>query len=494
MAFDAPTDFSYNPGVDLVPLTEAAADEIAKTGVVERDFAIGRRIFELEQKKASTALLSGSVAGNVAYATISLSVLPLTGSTYTIGADTYQLKAAAASVTNDNYVAVQTDADKDVVGARLADAINAKNARNAHRTIFKVNGTTPARANGSANVRAAYVASTDTLWIFAAEGPGGRLVQGTAPSVALAASATGAPSWSVANLNVSPGAGDQYMTVWRKRHVVSAGDVSAGTIKFAVPFHNATYYGRVTAYTAANERKGTVKAVTDTLSLAAGAITGQGVATLTLPGGGGDLANTDVVYLEIWAPVGETISVPVNEANALNGQIDQIKARTDALEASKFALYTFTGAGDQLSLTTTNKTTFVKKATTLANKVALGAWIEYEAEVFVDGTNGTPQFTVAMEWGTAVLESVAIGTAAANDYVVIRGRLQVTGATTARHYKGLGETKDNALSLHTHAAPADLTIQALTANRDVTVSVTSDAAHASNLVTIKGIRFEVRNP
>ena len=186
---------------------------------------------------------------------------------------------------------------------------------------------------------------------------------------------------------------------------------------------------------------------------------------------------------------GGTLDLRVDalDAIALNG--GTLDLRVAALESGRSKLYTFTGAGDQLSLTTTNPTVFVSKATVPANAMAVDDWFEYEAEVLVDGVDSTPAFTVKLLLGTAELDSQAIATAAAADGVVIRGHGRITAATTLRNYKGLGITKDGTLANHTLVAPADLTIQALSSARDLTVTVTSDAGHASNLVTLKSLRL-----
>lgn len=153
--------------------------------------------------------------------------------------------------------------------------------------------------------------------------------------------------------------------------------------------------------------------------------------------------------------------------------------------------YGFTGAGDQVNLTDTSAHVFTKKATVPADVMAVDDFCEWEAEVYVDGTNATPSFTVKLLLGTAELDSIAMTTITTADYCVIRGNGKVTGATTMRMYKGQGEVKDTTLALSTHAAPADVTIQAMSAARDVTCSVTSDAGHASNLATLKNLRFTV---
>lgn len=168
-------------------------------------------------------------------------------------------------------------------------------------------------------------------------------------------------------------------------------------------------------------------------------------------------------------------------------------AAADALLATqqKQVLFGYASPGDQLSLTTTNATPFVKVGSVLADEAAVDDECEWEAEVWVDGVDGTPAFTTKFLLGTAELDSQVIATAAANDYVILKGHGVITGATTMRMYKGEGRTKDGTLAEHTRAAPADVTIQALTSARALTVTVTSDAGHASNLVTLKNMKFKV---
>lgn len=147
--------------------------------------------------------------------------------------------------------------------------------------------------------------------------------------------------------------------------------------------------------------------------------------------------------------------------------------------------------GDQLALETTDETFFETLRTLPSNGMAVGDWAEWEAEVFVDGAVATPAIIVTLYLGTTVLDTATIATAAANDYVILRGRGFQSAATTLRCYKGLGEVKDATLTLSTHAAPADVTTQALSVERDVTVSAESGAGNAGNLVTLKSLRFTV---
>lgn len=162
----------------------------------------------------------------------------------------------------------------------------------------------------------------------------------------------------------------------------------------------------------------------------------------------------------------------------------------NAATQNKFT-FGFSGAGDQVTMNDTSEKVFTKKATVPADVAAIDDFCEWEAEVFVDSATSTPAVTVKMYLGTAELESQAIATAAANDYVIVRGRGRITAATTLRAYKGLGETKDATLTLATHAAPTDVSIQALNAARDVTVSCTSDAGNSNNKATIKALRFTI---
>lgn len=187
-----------------------------------------------------------------------------------------------------------------------------------------------------------------------------------------------------------------------------------------------------------------------------------------------------------------TVSALINPRNvdgaAAAARLDDLE---DGTTGGAAYTYTFTGAGDQVTMSDTNTKTFTKKATVPADRMAVDDWCDWEAEVFVDSADSTPQYTGKILLGTAELESEVIATAAANDYLVMRGRGRVSGATTMRCYKGLGETKDGTLSLNTHEAPADLTIQSLDANRDVTVTMVSNAGHADNKATLKSLRFTV---
>lgn len=199
---------------------------------------------------------------------------------------------------------------------------------------------------------------------------------------------------------------------------------------------------------------------------------------------------TRIDALEAKVDNGGTLEVRVDALEALALDGGALDLRVDALELNK--IETFTGAGDQIACTTTGATVFTKKATIDADAAAVDDFCEWEAEVFVDSTDSTPQATVKLLLGTAELDSIVIATAAANDYVLIKGHGRITAATTMRMWKSRGETKDGTLSLHTHAAAADVTIQALSSARDVTCSVTCDAGHADNKFTLKSLRFEVK--
>jgi len=205
-----------------------------------------------------------------------------------------------------------------------------------------------------------------------------------------------------------------------------------------------------------------------------------------------------VAVLEGAVANGGTLETRVDALDliALNGgtldlRVDTAETDITALKREEEFNYGYAEAGDQISLATTDKTPFVKVGSVLASVAAVDDQCEWGCLVWVDGVDGTPAFTVKFELGTAELDSQVIATAAANDYVLIKGHGKITAATTMLMYKGLGETKDGTLSAHTHAAPAAVTIQSLGTARAVTASVTSDTGHASNLCTVKDMWFKV---
>lgn len=296
--------------LSLPRLIQSEIDAVDKAGVFKRGVKLGRRVADLENATGDVDAVSDAVSlattGVVAWNKISLATNPTASDTITIGGDVYQFRAAGANVTNNAYIAVTRGADNDASAAALVAAINrtAVNASglaaNGHATIFKTDGVTPADSWGNENIRAAYNAAGNILWIFAADAPGGSLVDGTAPDLACADALTAAVNWTFANLNLSTGVGQKYEAVARWTVPVTTTLVTATLVDFVLPFYSANAVARVIGYTSGEVLK---EGIADYMSLAAGPMSGTTIATLNFAGGGGDLANTDLAWCEVWCPI-----------------------------------------------------------------------------------------------------------------------------------------------------------------------------------------------
>ena len=296
--------------LSLPRLTQSQINAVDKSGTFKRGVKLGQRVADLENATDEVGDVSDAVSlatsGVVAWNKISLATNPTASDTIVIGGDTYQFRAAGANVTNNSYIAVVRDSTNDLSAAALAAAINrtAVNASgllaNGHATIFKTDGVTPADSWGNENVKAAYDASGNILWIFAADAPGGNLVDGTAPNIACADALTAAVNWTFANLNLSTSVGQKYEAVARWTVPVTTALVTATTVDFVLPFYSANAVARVIGYTSGEVLK---EAIADYMSLAAGPMANTTVATLNLAGGGTDLADTDLAWCEVWCPI-----------------------------------------------------------------------------------------------------------------------------------------------------------------------------------------------
>ncbi len=295
--------------LSLPGLTESQVNLIDKSGVFRRGINVGRRIADLEAATTEVDDVGDAVSlatsGVVAWNKISLATNPTASDTVTVGGDTYQFRAAGANVTNDAYIAVVLDSTNDLSAAALAAAINrtARNASgllaNGHATIFKTDGETPADSWGNENVKAAYDASGNILWIFAADAPGGTLVDGTAPDLACTDALTAVVAWTFANLDESTSVGQKYEAVARWTVPVTTTLITATLVDFVLPFYSANAVARVIGYTSSEVLK---EGIADYMSLAAGPMANTTIATLNFAAGGGDLANTDLAWCEVWCP------------------------------------------------------------------------------------------------------------------------------------------------------------------------------------------------
>lgn len=288
-----------------VPLTEEQVRTFNFASGQFKKWALAGRISALESGAASQvsdlASAEADVAllkeGHLAYNTIAIAVNPTATDTITIGADVYEFVAAGGDVAADTNIGVVRGADVATSMANLVKAINAGWLSYETTGLFQTDSSTAALKNGTESVVAFYAGGV--LNISAADAPGGSLVSGTAPDIACSDALTEVTAWAFANLNLSTGGAFQPTKVARVSFAVTAGQISAGSVVVRVPVQSSAMVAKVEAFTAA----GAVKAVgADTVAVAA--VTGSTTlsdVTLTLNGGGGDLAATNVVFIEVWA-------------------------------------------------------------------------------------------------------------------------------------------------------------------------------------------------
>lgn len=226
--------------------------------------------------------------GVIPSARIDLSVNPTDTNTLTIGADVYEFVNTAVNAN------VGVDTRKGVVigGAAantltsLIAAIN-NTVATPHPSLFLIDGVTAALSRGVENV-VAVAAGTD-LVIRPALSPGGTPVA-SSPSIALSDALTAVVAWSMTNLNLGGGRTTSTARVAHTQFTVTTAMITDGTHRFDVNFTVAGYL--VGARTTGGVAKGTG---TDTVALSGSTF------TLTLAGGGGDLADGDVVSVYMWS-------------------------------------------------------------------------------------------------------------------------------------------------------------------------------------------------
>lgn len=180
------------------------------------------------------AVLDASVgAGIIPYSEAPYSVgNPSDTETVTIGSNVYEFCTAAGSVASDSRIAVLIGANARATATNLCAAINAEDANNAHPTLFKTDGTTPALANGTENVLAVHVqggdVNTGTIYLYKADEPGGAKVQGAGANLALSDTATNLGPFKHLNMNLGVGAGYAMATKQvHGKHAVAAANLTA---------------------------------------------------------------------------------------------------------------------------------------------------------------------------------------------------------------------------------------------------------------------------
>jgi hypothetical protein len=291
-----------DPSVPLTAVAAAQADALAPAFAL---YATHQRVANLESGASTQGLslataeaaLEDITAGHVAFNTIAIAVNPTATDTITIGADVYEFVAAGGDVAADTNIGVVRGADVAASMANLVAAVNATYTSSLGTGLFQTDSSTPALKNGTENVVAFYAGGV--LNISAADAPGGDIVAGTTPNIACSDALTEVTAWAFANLNLSTGGSFQPTKVARVSFAVTAGQISAGSVVVRVPVQSVNAVAYFSAFTAAGVEK---HSHSDTITIAA--VTGSTTlsdVTLTLNGGGSDIAATNVVFIEVWA-------------------------------------------------------------------------------------------------------------------------------------------------------------------------------------------------
>lgn len=188
--------------------------------------------------------------GAYAYSSRAYTGQPTAEQTLEIGGDFFQFIAAAGSVTDDTYIAVLIGATARATYDNLKAAVRAQDADNAHATLFQTDDETPALANGTENVTLDHAyggnTATGTIYLYAADEPGGTKVEGVAPDLALGGTVANTGNWKWSNLNLSTGAVATVNKAVRLKHTVVAGDLSAAQpLLVPIPFTPTSWEAQV---------------------------------------------------------------------------------------------------------------------------------------------------------------------------------------------------------------------------------------------------------
>lgn len=299
---EQPMSSYSDPTTPLTAQAAAYADTLSPAFSLH---ATHQRVQLLESAAATsavgTAVVEGQVAdlaaGHVAYNTIAIAVNPTAADTITIKGDVYEFVTAGGDVAADTNIGVVRGADVGASMTNLLAAINATYSGATATGLLQTDGETAALKNGTENVTAVY--TSGVLRIYAAGEPGGEVVAGTTPDIACSDALTESTAWAFANLNLSTGGAAQPSQVARISFALTGPQVSAGSVEIVVPVYSTTMKVWMNATTAA----GAFKALgADTVAVAGVAgSTSLSTVTLTLNGSGGDLAATNIVFIEVWA-------------------------------------------------------------------------------------------------------------------------------------------------------------------------------------------------
>lgn len=243
---------------------------------------------------ADGAILDDVDVGAPAISRILMATQPTDEDTITIGSNTYEFVDTGVDddVSNDAYIAVDIGADAAAARTNLVAAINATDPDGAHDSLFQTDSTTPALANGTENVTAA--AAGDAVFIHPASAPGDSAYQPEAPDLALSASLTTGEDWDIANLNAGWGYEPGSRKYLKAEVNITTAIIALGNATILAPDGMTVTHAAVLA---AHNSSGVPL---DNIGTDSIAVSGGVSAVLTLNGGGGDLANGDVVTVMLW--------------------------------------------------------------------------------------------------------------------------------------------------------------------------------------------------
>lgn len=271
------------------------APQGVKLGTIIRDTALA-----VTEAAAGLVTADATKAGAIAYSSFPYTGQPSDTETVTIGADVYEFCTAAGSVAADARIAVLIGGSSDATAQNLVDAINAVTggSDDAHPTLFRTNGTTAAHANGTEDVLAVLDSTGDVIYLYNAAAPGSATkVQGSAPSLALADTATNMGPWKWTNLNLSTATTAARMTQMAAlKHTIVAGDLAAAApLLIPLPFTPLSWH--VTAY----DTDGQLLNVPDIKVTVPAAVGGQAFLGLTFNATAAtDIAATNVIHIVVF--------------------------------------------------------------------------------------------------------------------------------------------------------------------------------------------------
>lgn len=226
--------------------------------------------------------------GQVATTLLGLATNPTAGDTITIGGDTYEFNAAAASLADDDYRAVLIGADAGETRDNLIAAINGT-AASEHASIFQTDGTTAAWGVGRLPLFAEEEGTG--VRITTADDRGGQRAARTLDAAVSSSLTDGSDGWELDGENLNDlGRDPAHRKSALVELTVTADMITLGTLRLDLPF-------QPTAWIAQVRTSGGVIRAPSADALAASA---DGL-TLTLNGGGApDIQATDIVVIQAW--------------------------------------------------------------------------------------------------------------------------------------------------------------------------------------------------